>query len=86
MTGIDALFVLSFEGIKGTVRRNQDGHFIHANIDLDIIITEEVNGSGFQEKILGSLGDISKWTVVSEETELYTFHLSSTLTFFSCLA
>ena len=28
-------------GIKGTVRRNQDGHFIHANIDLDIIITEE---------------------------------------------
>ena len=30
-------------GIKGTVRRNQDGHFIHANVDLDIIITEEVN-------------------------------------------
>ena len=28
-------------GIKGTVRRNQDGHFVHANIDLDIIITEE---------------------------------------------
>ena len=28
--------------IKGTVRRNQDGHFIHANVDLDIIITEEV--------------------------------------------
>jgi len=25
------------------VRRNQDGHFIHANIDLDIIITEEVS-------------------------------------------
>ncbi len=32
-------------GIKGTVRRNQDGHFIHANIDLDIIITEEVRVS-----------------------------------------
>eukprot|EP00731_Ephydatia_muelleri_P025853 Em0017g936a len=28
-------------GIKGTVRRNQDGNFIHANIDLDVIITEE---------------------------------------------
>ena len=27
--------------IKGTVHRNQDGHFIHANIDLDIIMTEE---------------------------------------------
>ena len=35
-------------GIKGTVRRNQDGHFIHANIDLDIIITEEpeIGGRG----------------------------------------
>ena len=30
-------------GIKGTVRRNQDGHFIHANVDLDIITTEEVS-------------------------------------------
>ena len=30
-------------GIRGTVRRNQDGHFIHANVDLDIIITEEVS-------------------------------------------
>ena len=30
-------------GIKGTVRRNQDGDFIHANVDLDIIITEEVS-------------------------------------------
>ena len=33
-------------GIKGTVRRNQDGDFIHANIDLDIIITEEVEPGG----------------------------------------
>ena len=32
-------------GIKGTVRRNQDGHFIHANIDLDVIVTEEVSES-----------------------------------------
>ena len=28
-------------GIKGTAHRKQDGHFINANIDLDIIITEE---------------------------------------------
>ena len=34
-------------GIKGTVRRNQDGHFIHANIDLDIIITKEVSESSW---------------------------------------
>lgn len=28
-------------GIKGTVRRSTDGHFIHANIDIDLIITEQ---------------------------------------------
>ncbi|KAJ7544100.1 hypothetical protein O6H91_09G064800 [Diphasiastrum complanatum] len=28
-------------GIKGTVRRSIDGHIIHANIDTDIIISEE---------------------------------------------
>ena len=28
-------------GIKGTVRRSTDGNFIHANIDIDLIITEE---------------------------------------------
>lgn len=28
-------------GIKGTVRRSQDGHLINANIDTDIIISEE---------------------------------------------
>jgi hypothetical protein len=30
-----------FIGIKGTVRRSTDGHVIHANIDTDIILTEE---------------------------------------------
>jgi len=29
-------------GIKGTVRRSTDGDFIHANVDIDLIITEEV--------------------------------------------
>lgn len=28
-------------GIKGTVRRSSDGHVIHANIDTDIIVSEE---------------------------------------------
>lgn len=28
-------------GIKGTVRRSLDGDFIHANVDIDLIITEE---------------------------------------------
>eukprot|EP00051_Salpingoeca_urceolata_P028187 m.485507 g.485507 ORF g.485507 m.485507 type:complete len:429 (+) comp23858_c0_seq1:242-1528(+) len=29
-------------GIKGTVKRSTDGHFIHANVDVDIIIGEEL--------------------------------------------
>jgi hypothetical protein len=29
-------------GIKGTVRRNQDGHIIHANVDTDVIVSEEL--------------------------------------------
>ncbi len=42
-------------GIKGTVRRNQDGHFIHANIDLDIIITEEPYLGDMHTKARGDL-------------------------------
>ena len=30
-------------GIKGTVKRNQDGHFIHSNVDLDVIVSEETD-------------------------------------------
>ncbi|XP_070496977.1 N(6)-adenosine-methyltransferase non-catalytic subunit METTL14 [Chironomus tepperi] len=36
-------------GIKGTVRRSTDGDFIHANIDIDLIISEE-NDFGNVEK------------------------------------
>lgn len=28
-------------GIKGSVRRGTDGHVIHANIDTDVLVTEE---------------------------------------------
>lgn len=28
-------------GIKGMVRRSTDGHVIHANVDTDIIVSEE---------------------------------------------
>lgn len=28
-------------GIKGTVRRATDGHVIHANVDTDVIVSEE---------------------------------------------
>ncbi|XP_073232777.1 N(6)-adenosine-methyltransferase non-catalytic subunit METTL14-like [Porites lutea] len=41
----DAIFQHTKEhclmGIKGTVRRSTDGDFIHANVDIDLVITEE---------------------------------------------
>ncbi|CAK8687823.1 unnamed protein product [Clavelina lepadiformis] len=47
----ESLFVRTKEhclmGIKGTVRRSTDGDFIHANVDIDLIIEEEQEpGSG----------------------------------------
>ena len=36
-------------GIKGTVRRSTDGDFIHANVDIDLIIDEET-AYGSKEK------------------------------------
>ncbi|XP_064644839.1 N6-adenosine-methyltransferase non-catalytic subunit-like [Lineus longissimus] len=36
-------------GIKGTVRRSTDGDFIHANVDIDLIIAEEAD-YGSKEK------------------------------------
>lgn len=36
-------------GIRGTVRRSTDGDFIHANVDIDLIISEE-NEHGSIEK------------------------------------
>lgn len=36
-------------GIKGTVRRSTDGDFIHANIDIDLIISEEPEFGGIEK-------------------------------------
>ncbi|KXJ18842.1 N6-adenosine-methyltransferase non-catalytic subunit [Exaiptasia diaphana] len=36
-------------GIKGTVRRSTDGDFIHANVDIDLIITEEPPGGSLEK-------------------------------------
>ncbi|KAJ3124056.1 N6-adenosine-methyltransferase subunit mettl14, partial [Nowakowskiella sp. JEL0407] len=44
-TGEDHVLIPNKEhclmGIKGTVRRSTDGHFIHCNVDTDVIIAEE---------------------------------------------
>lgn len=38
-------------GIKGTVRRSTDGDFIHANVDIDLIISEEKEFGSFDKPI-----------------------------------
>lgn len=53
-------------GIKGTVRRSTDGDFIHANVDIDLIISEE-NEFGNVEKpqeIFHIIGNISYYFIV----------------------
>ena len=51
-------------GIKGTVRRSTDGDFIHANVDIDLIITEEVNMtkylSGSYTRLPVGLADVKR--------------------------
>ena len=56
-------------GIKGTVRRSTDFDFIHANVDLDIIITEEV--AYFLAFCSGNTND------VTFEMFLYMYRISS---------
>ncbi len=38
-------------GIKGTVRRNTDGHLIHANCDTDVIVSEEPAGGSTEKPV-----------------------------------
>lgn len=38
-------------GIKGTVRRSTDGDFIHANVDIDLIISEEAEFGSLEKPI-----------------------------------
>ena len=41
-------------GIKGTVRRSTDGDFIHANVDIDLIIDEELPPPKVDSSVVGS--------------------------------
>ena len=38
-------------GIKGTVRRSTDGDFIHANVDIDLIIDEEAEPGSLDKPV-----------------------------------
>lgn len=38
-------------GIKGTVRRSMDGDFIHANVDIDLIISEEMEYGSLEKPV-----------------------------------
>ena len=37
-------------GIKGTVRRSVDTDFIHSNVDIDLVITEDVSAIEWPSK------------------------------------
>ena len=63
-------------GIKGTVRRSTDFDFIHANVDLDIIITEEV--AYFLTFFYGNTDDVTcemslftYWTSLQTSSNLF---------------
>ena len=38
-------------GIKGTVRRSTNGDFIHANVDIDLIIDEEAEPGSLDKPV-----------------------------------
>ncbi|KAJ4457588.1 putative Methyltransferase MT-A70 family protein [Paratrimastix pyriformis] len=38
-------------GLKGTVRRSVDGHLVHTNIDTDVIVEEELQGTRKPEEL-----------------------------------
>jgi hypothetical protein len=58
-------------GIKGTVRRSTDGHIIHANVDTDIIISEEPEYGSLSQDSLISSERILRWLLY------FTWHLVS---------
>jgi hypothetical protein len=38
-------------GLKGSVRRALDGHYIHANCDTDVIVSEEPPNGGTEKPV-----------------------------------
>lgn len=38
-------------GLKGSVRRALDGHYIHANCDTDVIVSEEPPGGSTEKPV-----------------------------------
>lgn len=74
-------------GIKGTVRRSTDGDFIHANVDIDLIITEEPDYGSLEKPseifniiehfCLGrrrSLNVLTSFTTVFSKQNVFFFH------------
>ncbi len=69
-------------GIKGTVRRNQDGHFIHANIDLSSLKRWVGVVSGW----VWPVGGCGQWVWHHSDHHDYSYRASFESLHFQCLA
>uniref|UniRef100_A0A6A7G743 N(6)-adenosine-methyltransferase non-catalytic subunit METTL14 n=2 Tax=Hirondellea gigas TaxID=1518452 RepID=A0A6A7G743_9CRUS len=58
-------------GIRGTVRRSIDTHFIHANVDIDVIVSEEPEPYGSSEKPLEIYQIIERFCLGRRRIELF---------------
>ncbi|KAF8822846.1 putative N6-adenosine-methyltransferase [Cardiosporidium cionae] len=58
-------------GIRGTVRRSQDTHFIHANLDTDIIVDEEPEDPGCTIKPIELYDVIERFCLGRRRLELF---------------
>ncbi|PHJ14749.1 n6-adenosine-methyltransferase, partial [Cystoisospora suis] len=58
-------------GIKGLVRRSQDSHLIHANLDTDILVSEEEEEIGSTRKPAELYDIIERFCLGRRRIELF---------------
>ena len=64
------MVLLSLVGIKGIIKRDIDSHFIHANIDSDVIVDEEPP-QGSTEKPVELYRVIERFYIGRKRIELF---------------
>ena len=64
------MVLLGLVGIKGIIKRDIDSHFIHANIDSDVIVDEEPP-QGSTEKLVELYRVIERFYIGRKRIELF---------------